>query len=421
MKTRHPISGIPKRRRRALVLVPSVPSPGISRPEKMAAEALALLAKDYAVLCVPEDAPVSARLDEAALAARGIHIYSFLSITAGEVANRVKALITAAPEPEIIGIFGLETLRRHLIEARLAAPAKNIFSVLGRADVRVLAAKPVPLVDTGTEFPDTDRHLLAACGAVFCETAADAAFLRRTFGANAFTFTGISRALAALDGARKTGPVKLGVINLARPAPALDLRGAFKTARGAKSQGLAGINRIIFNAAGDIPFWAVVSRPFSACSMLWPRLLDIFNIFPNAGMVLPSLPVPVKPGRAGALGMLLEAAALRGQGKYSEPVMVDDSPLILLRPGIFKKVGGLDTRFSDPACAWTDLCLRMRQAGFQTITAEDAVLAGRAPTAANKLHALPPNPDIELLTHKWCYEGLRIMELLVSEMGIRQP
>ena len=94
---------------------------------------------------------------------------------------------------------------------------------------------------------------------------------------------------------------------------------------------------------------------------------------------------------------------------------MDDLPLVLVRAEAFRRVGGFDTRFSSASCAWTDLGLRMRQAGFRVITAEDAVVSSRPPAAA------PGDLNIDLLVHKWCADGLSIMELLVFELGGRQP
>lgn len=166
----------------------------------------------------------------------------------------------------------------------------------------------------------------------------------------------------------------------------------------------------MLDSGRDTPAWAVISRPFSACGTVWQRLKHVLQTFPNAGLALPAQALC----RGTASPVTLEAASMNAQGLMKEPYLVDDLPLVVLRSEAFRRVGGFDTRFSTAACAWTDLGLRMRQAGFRVITAEDAVVSGRPPAAGKEL-------DIDLLVHKWCADGLRVMELLVAEAGIKQP
>jgi hypothetical protein len=367
---------------------------------------------------VPEEKPLSARLDEAALASRGLNIYAFPSITRREIADKVKTLITANPALEIIGVFGLETMQRHLLDARLFAPTKTFFAVLTSAETTALTRKPGEGSPRDIEAFDKDRHLLSCCDAVFCETGRDAELLRRIFLVNAHTLTGISGILAGISGRQKCKPERIGVITSSSTVLTGAFRSSFRAVRRAKSAGFGEMNRLIFDSE-DIPAWAVISRPFSSCGTFWPRLNDVFHIFMNAGMLLPSLAVPRDPGAGRFPRMLLEAASLKKQGTYSEPLLIGDLPLVILRTEAFKRAGGFDTRFSSPGCAWTDLGLRMRQAGFRVITAEDAVLSSRVPGAATKTARKAEELDIELLTHKWCADGLRIMELLVSELGGR--
>ncbi|OGR41449.1 MAG: hypothetical protein A2X35_10600 [Elusimicrobia bacterium GWA2_61_42] len=403
-------------RKQVLILVPSIPSPRSARREKTAYEALTLVAAGHEVLCLPEDKPLSAKLDEAALASRGVAIYAFPSVTRADVSGRLKTLITANPGLELIGFVGLEAMRRHLVDARLFASAKRFFAVLGREDVAALGGKAGAAAGEA-RFRDADKNLLSCCDAVFCEHAADAEFLKRVFGADARGLASISGALAKLGAAPGGKPVKLGVISPSARPPA-GLQGAFAAARQAalgKGLDLAAVNKLLFEASPDIPAWAVISRPYSACGALWLRLKSAYQTFPNAGLVLPSPAVLKSAGARPPAGVILEAASLNRQGMHSEPLLVDDLPLVLVRAEAFRRVGGFDTRFSSASCAWTDLGLRMRQAGFRVITAEDAVVSSRPPAAA------PGDLNIDLLVHKWCADGLSIMELLVFELGGRQP
>jgi len=404
-----------KLRKQVLILVPSIPSPQASRSQKTAHDTLTFVSADHEVLCLPEDKPLSARLDEAALASRGVSIYSFPPVTREDVSKRLKTLITANPGLGIIGFVGLEAMRRHLVDARLFAPAKSFFAVLSREDAAALGGRAAKTSAAEELLPDGDRDLLSCCDAVFCEDGKDAEFLRRFFAVDAGRLASISRTLSALDSGTRSGSVKLGVISRAPLRPAPDLRGAFKASRKMtlrkNGPDFAGINRLLLGASHDIPAWAVISRPFSACETLWPRIGNVFRTFPNAGLVLPA---PVVCGLP-VSGVVLEAASLNRQGRHSEPVLVDDLPLVVLRAEAFRKVGGFDARFASPGCAWTDLGLRMKQAGFRVITAEDAVVSSRPPAAG------PGELDIDLLVRKWCAEGLRVMELLLFELGGRQP
>jgi hypothetical protein len=98
-KTKRASYASPSRRKQVLILAPSVPSAHLSRSEKNIYEALASVSKDHEVLCVPEDKPLSARMDEAELAFRGVNIYAFPAITRGEVLNRLKTLSAISYSP----------------------------------------------------------------------------------------------------------------------------------------------------------------------------------------------------------------------------------------------------------------------------------------------------------------------------------
>lgn len=419
MKTKYIPSTTVRKRKQVLILAASIPSPLISRSEKTFYDTLAAVSGDHTVLCVPEEKPLSARLDEAALTSRGLNIYAFPSVTRREIADRVKTLITTAnPELEIIGVFGLETMKRHLLDARLFAPTKTFFAVLTSAETDALTREPGDGSPRDIEAFDKDRHLLSCCDAVFCETDRDAELLRRMFLVNAHNLAGISGILAGISGRQKCQLERIGVISPSSTAPSGAFRNSFEAVHRAKSAGFGEMNRLIFDS-DDIPAWAVINRPFSSCGTFWPRLNEVFHIFMNAGMLLPSLAIPRKPGDARFSRMQLEADSLKKQGIYSEPLLIGDLPLVILRSEAFKRVGGFDTRFSSPGCAWTDLGLRMRQAGFRVITAEDVALSARIPGAAAKTPPEAEELDIELLTHKWCADGLLIMELLVPELGGR--
>ncbi|MCM2266891.1 MAG: hypothetical protein NDI60_03855 [Elusimicrobiales bacterium] len=399
----------PGKRTQVLMLAPSVPSPRLSRSEKTSYAALTLAAAAHDVLCLPQDRPLSARLDEAAVAAGGVNVYAFPGTTPGEISEKIKTLITANPGLKVIGFIGLAALRRHLVDARLFAPGKAFFAVLDRADMEALAAAGKAVV------PGGERDLLAGCDAVLCETAADARFLRGFFGAKAGRLAGIAKTISELSALGAHGPVPLALCGApgCRPRSFGRAFRPLKVVSAGRAFDPAAINGRLLAPAGDAQAWAVIARPFTACSALWERLAAAFLAFPNAGMVLPFPAFTKENSAAGA--MALEALSLSRQGRHSEPVIIEDLPLVLVRPEAFKRAGGLDTRFTSPACSWTDLALRMRQGGFRAVTAEDAVLASRAPAPPLSRH------DADLLTHKWCADGMRIMELLVSELGVRQP
>lgn len=403
------------RRKQVLILVPYIPSPRVSGPGKTVHDTLTLASSGHEVMCLPEDKPLSARLDEAALASRGISVYAFPPVTRADISNRLKVLITANPRLEIIGFVGLEAMRRHLIDARLFAPEKSFFAVLGREDAAALGRAPGKL-PAGGASSEADRDLLSCCDSIFCEDAADAEFLRRSFYVDARTLKAMPAALSAPGPRRRDVLKNLGILSRL-PSGQSGLPGAFKARKliiDKKAPYFAEINRLVC-ASPDIPAWAAISRPFSGCSTLWFRLKTVLQTFKNAGLVLPSPAVLKNSGGLPASALMLEAASLNRQGVYSEQLLADDLPLFIFTSEAFMRVGGFDTRFSSPGCAWTDLGLRMRQAGFRVITAEDAVISSRPPAAR------PGDSDIDLLVRKWCADGLRIMELLLLELGGRQP
>lgn len=400
-----------ERRRQVLMLVPSVPSPGLSRSEKELYRALTAVSGSHALLCVPGDKPLSARLDEAALASRGAEVYSFHAEPRAEVSGRLKTLITANPGLDVIGFAGLEALRSHLVDARLFAPAKAFFAVLGAGDIAALRS-PGP---GGTAPGEENRRLLSCCDAVFCAETAGAQFLRGRFGAAAHKYDAIPSVISSLGRSGAMKPERLGLLYRANaPMPG----GAFRTVR-RKSlpKGVplfTALNRAVLGAPADIALWAVVSRNFSSCSALWERLANACRVFPDAGLVLPAAAEFAGPAASRPPAAALEALSLARQGNHGEPLLVDDMPAFILRSAAFRGVGGFDERFVSPSCALTDLGLRMRQAGYAVISADDAVVCApkARPAAAG---------DIDLLTHKWCAEGLKVMELLAFELGGRQP
>jgi hypothetical protein len=398
-------------RRQVLLLVPSVPSPGLARAEKELYRALTAVAGAHALLCVPEDKPLSARLDEAALAAKGAEVYSFSPSPRAEVSGRLKTLITANPGLEVIGFAGLEALRRHLVDARLFAPSKAFFAVLGAGDLAALRS-PGP---GGTAPGEENRRLLSCCDAVFCSEAAGAQFLRLRFGAAAHSYEDLPAALAALGRGKALKADRLGLLYRAPfPATGAAFRAVRRKSLPRSAQFFAAANSAVLAAPGDIPFWAVVSSGFTCCAALWERLAGACRVFPGAGLILPSRAEFSGPAGSRPPAAALEALSLARQGNHSEPLLVEDLPLAIVRASAFRSVGGFDPRFVSPACAWTDLALRLRQAGYGVVCADDAVLCS-AKTPA------PAPGDIDLLTHKWCAEGLKVMELLAFELGGRQP
>lgn len=398
------------RRRQVLMLVPSVPSPGLSRSEKELYRALTAVSGAHALLCVPEDKPLSARLDEAALAAKGAEVYSFSAAAGADISGRLKTLITANPGLDVIGFAGLEALRRHLVDARLFAPSKAYFAVLGASDLAALRL-PGP---GGTAPGEVNRRLLSCCDAVFCAEAAGAQFLRGRFGAAAHKYDALPAVISSLGGGAPK-PERLGLLYRAKaPVPGGSFRVAGRRALPPGIPFFAAVNRAVLGAPADTALWAVVSGNFASCSALWDRLANACRVFPGAGMVLPSRVEFSGPAAARPPAAALEAISLARQGNHGEPLLVEDLPVTMIRTGVFRRVGGFDERFVSPSCAWTDLGLRMRQAGHAVVSADDAVVcAPRArPAAAG---------DIDLLTHKWCAEGLKVMELLAFELGGRQP
>lgn len=396
-------------------MLPFLPSTTSGKQETALYKLLTALSSHCELKCVPEGQPTAARLAEAAFTNKGITVYSFFKPPQrSELDSGIRAIITENHSAPVVLVCGLDLINRHLFQLRLFAQDRKFVAVLLPEDLHKLDFNGLNMAERIIKRVDTVKTLSHA-HAVLCCNASDAEKLQEAAGVPVLAPSAGLKALEKL--LAPAAPRDLGVIVLpeaAKCAPAA-LKNLPWNPKLFRAKDLTELSSVIMrNKALDR--WLVLCRPFICAPEIPARLMFMSELFSDAGAVMPAVLRKASGAAALPQGKLLaEAFALSRRGIFREPFYIHEPTVLAFSREAFIKTGGTDERFQSLDYAITDLCLRMYQAGHRSIVAED--LAVFAPDAsADRLPTVRRAEEKERLVRKWGMEGLKFMELLVSEM-----
>ena len=398
-----------------LALLPFLPATNAGRQEAELFKLLTALGAHCDLKCVPEGQPTAARMAESALTSRGITVYSFYKPPQrNELDSGIRAIITENHSAPVVLVCGLELINRHLFQLRLFAQDRKFAAVLLPEDLHKLEFGGMTVAERIIKKVDTVK-ILSHAHTLLCCNDADSKKLQQLIGIPALASSAGLKAVQKL--LAPSAPPELGVIVLpqALKSAAAALKNLPWKPRVFRAKDLAEMSSQILRHK-SLERWLVLCRPFVCAPEIPSRLLFMSELFRDAGALMPA--VLRKAAGAAALPqgkLLAEAFALSRRGLFREPFYIHEPTVLAFSRTAFAKTGGTDPRFQSLDYAMTDICLRMYQAGHRSIVAED--LAVFAPDAsADRQPTARRADEKETLVRKWGMDGLKFMELLVSEL-----
>lgn len=411
---------------KVLVLVECEPDPQGTGQDREVCSLLVRFGSSADVRCLALGPSSSSKVARALLARQGVRL---IREPEGDVARLRRRLLQACRQERFdsIVVVGAGPCCDWLKTLRLAVPSAFLAALLPDAArlLEDLAGRPDAARARGAQ---AWRNLFSLADALWCVEPRDLARLRAALGPLR-TALSLAPARGASPAWRRARAARALSLLAPEPVQRERLRGLLLRqtgravelpARLSRDPSLAETNRALAAVrGGDV---LVCLHAFEPESGVLGALLELFNLLPYAGI---AAPLTARAAQARARRAHFTAAwALQHKGSWRE---VDFPPHLccaLVRSEALEAAGLLDERFLEPFAAWVDLFLRIGQAGYATFLAEDALAFCAGPRALRSGASRYAPRDRDLLVEKWCRQGLRFMESLLTSSepeGYRLP